>query len=58
MPTPATLELTRHYDTLSEQETDEVVEAVADLMVNFLKGRRDPARAGGDERNPGEHERG
>ncbi len=33
-----------HYHTLSEQETDGVVDAVADLIVNFLKGRRDPER--------------
>ena len=37
----------------SEQETNEVVEDVADLIVNFLRGRREPARAGGagPERN-------
>ena len=40
---PATfIERKRHYHTLSEQETDEVIEAVADLIVNFLKGKRDP----------------
>ncbi len=36
---------TRHYHTLSEQETDEVVEAVADLIVTFLTGRRDPEQS-------------
>lgn len=39
------IEWKRHYHTLSEQETDEVVEAVADLIVNFLKGKRDPQRS-------------
>ena len=53
MPAPPTMELTRHFHTLSEQETNEVVEDVADLIVNFLRGRREPARAGGagPERN-------
>ncbi len=56
MPTPPTIEFKRHVHRLSEQETDELVEAVADLIVNFLKTQRDPARTGGDgtERN---HER-
>lgn len=56
MPAPATPELKRHYHKLSEKETDEVVEAVADLIVNFLKGRRDAARAEGDDPERG-HER-
>ena len=43
MPTPATPELKRHFHTLSEKETDEVVDAVADLIVNFLQRRRDSA---------------
>lgn len=30
----------RHYQPLSEQETDVVVELVADLIVNFLKSKR------------------
>ena len=56
MPPPPTIEFKRHVRRLSEQETDELVEAVADLIVNFLKGQRDSARAGGNspERN---HER-
>ena len=45
MPTPPTLELTRHYHTLSEREVDEVVQAVADLIVTFLTGRRDPEQS-------------
>ncbi|HOL72871.1 MAG TPA: hypothetical protein PLA43_20485 [Bryobacteraceae bacterium] len=41
---PTSIERKRHYHTLSEQETDGVVDAVADLIVNFLKGSRDPER--------------
>ena len=48
MPTPPTIECTRHVRRLSEQETDELVEAVADLIVHVLTGRRDPARVEGD----------
>ncbi len=53
MPAPPPIELTRHYHELSETETDEVVEAVADLIVNFLKGSADPKRSG--ERNHDRH---
>ncbi len=42
MPRSPTIELKRHYHTLSEKETTEVVEAVADLIVTFLKRKRDP----------------
>lgn len=48
MPPPSTIECTRHFHGLSEQETDELVEAVADLIVHFLTSRRDPARTGGN----------
>lgn len=42
---PATaIELKRHYHTLSEQETEEVIEGVAELIVYFLKAKRDPER--------------
>ena len=56
MPTPSTIGWTRHFHRLSEHETDALVEAVADLIVHVLMGRRDPARAGdnGPERH---HER-
>ncbi len=37
------LAIKRHYTELSEKETQEVVETVADLIVTFLKGRREPA---------------
>ena len=39
MPTTS-IEWKRHYHMLSESESDEVVELVADLIVNFLKGKR------------------
>ena len=42
MPTSAPLQITRHVQPLSEQETDEVVSVVADLIVNFLKTKRSP----------------
>lgn len=35
----------RHYSELSPEETDGLVEAIADLIVCFLKRRRDPAEA-------------
>jgi len=55
VPTPP-IELKRHFHTLSEKETDEVVDVVADLIVNFLKGKRDPEQSAkrGQERD---HER-
>jgi phenylpyruvate tautomerase PptA (4-oxalocrotonate tautomerase family) len=31
------IELTRHYAELSEQETEELIEAVAMLVVEFIK---------------------
>lgn len=40
MPATRPIELKRHFHTLSEKETDEVVDVVADLIVNFLKGKR------------------
>ena len=40
MATTIPIELTRHYRELSEEETAALVEAVADLIVTFLKGSR------------------
>lgn len=37
------IELKRHYRKLSEKQTGHVVEAVAELIVNFLKCRREAA---------------
>lgn len=53
---PTSIERERHYYTLSEQETHGVVDAVADLIVNFLKGSRDPERSLKRKRERG-HER-
>lgn len=44
MPTLAPLQIKRHYSELSEKETADVVEIVADLIVTFLKGRYEPVR--------------
>jgi hypothetical protein len=44
VPTPQPIELKRHYHTLSEKETQGVVEAVAELIVTFLKGKRQAAQ--------------
>ena len=41
--TPITL--TRHYAELSEKETEELVEAVAVLIVEFIKQKGVPARS-------------
>jgi hypothetical protein len=38
----APLQITRHVQPLSEEETDEVVGVVADLIVNFFKAERGP----------------
>ena len=56
MPATPPIELKRHFHTLSEKETDEVVDVVADLIVNFLKAKRDPEPSAkrGQERD---HER-
>ena len=56
MPATPPIELKRHFHTLSEKETDEVVDVVADLIVNFLKAKRDPEQSArrGQERD---HER-
>jgi ribosomal protein L12E/L44/L45/RPP1/RPP2 len=67
VPAPAAIEIKRHYRELSEKETQEVVEAVADLIVTFLKGRSGPARPacaanvaagrGAEAKQESEHER-
>lgn len=48
---PPTVKCTHHFHRLSAQETDELVEIVADLIVSCLKDQGDSARAGG--RGPG-----
>jgi len=41
------IQLRRHYRELSPEETNEVVNAVADLVVNYLKGRRGDSNING-----------
>jgi hypothetical protein len=48
MATTTPIELKRHYVELSEKETDELVAAVADLIVDFLKGNREPVQPHSD----------
>lgn len=49
MATTTPITLTRHYAELSEQETEELVEAVAMLVVEFIKRKGVPARPPQDE---------
>ncbi len=42
MATTTPIELTRHYTELTEQETEELVEAVAMLIVEFIKQKGAP----------------
>lgn len=39
MPSTPHIELKRHYRELPAEHTTEVVETVADLIVNFIKAR-------------------
>jgi len=39
--TAPSIQITRHYEALSERETDELVGTVADMLVNFIKSRKD-----------------
>jgi hypothetical protein len=47
------LAVKRHYSELSQEETDELVGAMADLIVDFLKRRRDPQDAAESSNNEG-----
>ena len=44
MAATSSIELKRHYRELSPKEVDELVAVVADLIVDFLKKRRDPGQ--------------
>ena len=44
MAATSPIEMKRHYRELSPKEIDEVTEAVADLIVDFLKKKRDPGQ--------------
>ena len=39
------IEMKCHYRELSSKEVDELVAVVADLIVDFLKKRRDPVQS-------------
>lgn len=51
----ARIELKRHHRELSDQETEEVVCAVADLIVSFLRGSQGHHQS--PEENKDERER-
>jgi hypothetical protein len=44
MASKSSIELKRHYRELSPKEIDELVAIVADLIVDFLKKKRDPVQ--------------
>ncbi|MCL5884377.1 MAG: hypothetical protein M1377_03355 [Deltaproteobacteria bacterium] len=44
MAETGSIELKRHYRQLPMEEIDELVSAVADLVVDFLKKRHDPVQ--------------
>jgi hypothetical protein len=48
MATTTRIDLKRHYTELSEKETDELAAAVADLIVDFLKGSRESVQPHSD----------
>jgi len=50
--TPPSIVLKRHYRKLSSKERDEVVEAVADLIVRFVRNCRGDASPRGSNQKP------
>ena len=52
MAATSPIEMKRHYRELSPKEIDELVAVVADLIVDFLKKRRDPVQP--DKPKPGQ----
>lgn len=44
MTTTPSTQIKRHYGALSERETDEPVGTVADMLVTFIKDRKDERR--------------
>ena len=44
MTTTPSIQIKRHYEALPEKETDEVVGTVADMLVTFIKNRKDEHR--------------
>ncbi len=57
MTTTPSIQITRHYEALSERETDELVGTVADMLVNFIKSRKEerpePGRTTGPKAETG-----
>lgn len=53
MTTTPSIQIKRHYEVLSERETDELVGTVADMLVTFVKNRKkerpEPGRTTGSE---------
>lgn len=49
--TAPSLDITRHSEKLSPEKTDEVVKAVADLIVDYLSGKEAHERS--DEQTEG-----
>ena len=47
MTTTPSIQITRHYEALSERETDELVGTVADMLVTFIKNRKGGRRETG-----------
>lgn len=52
MTTTPSIQITRHYEALSERETDELVGTVADMLVTFIKNRKDARRQPGRATGP------
>ena len=52
MPVTAPIELKRHALDLSPEEAEEIVGAVADLLVNYLKKQGNPAATGPTQERP------
>ena len=52
MTTTPPIQITRHYEALSERETDQLVGTVADMLVTFIKTRKDEQRRLGRTTEP------
>ena len=44
MTTTPSIEIKRHYQELTEKETDDLVGTVADMLVTFIKNRKGERR--------------
>ena len=52
MTTTPPIQIMRHYEALSERETDELVGTVADMLVTFIKNRKNEQRRPGRTTEP------